>query len=395
LAAVASAIPDAPFRQDWPWVEPDDLVGIEFASTADWQAPVRPAPDAAQRVRTAFLARVAGCMLGKPLELGLGRAELEAGLRASGSWPLDDYVPEAALDAFPERQGQWRELVRERITHVAPDDDLNYTVLAMLALEEHGRDFTHHDLAALWRLHLPVAATFGPERARLATLALAGTLEQIGLADVTVPMPLPGGDLCGALIRADAYGYACPGDPATAARLAHRDATMTHHRTGVYGAMWVAASIAEVLAGASPVEAAASALGYVPVRSRFHAAVSHALAVVADAADWSNANDAVVARYPEFGHCRILQEVGTLVVTYRFARDVGDGICLQVMQGNDTDSFGATAGSVLGATFGPEGLDDRWLAPFRDTIHVALALFEPPGLRDLADRMAGLVARAG
>jgi len=389
---VATAITDSPVRADWPWVEPDDLAGIESASTGDWAARARPVSDPPDRVRTAFLARVAGCMLGKPLELGLGRAELEAGLRASGSWPLAGYVAEAALDAFAERQGQWRELVRERITHVAPDDDINYTVLAMLALEEHGQDFTHDDLGALWRLHLPIAATFGPERARLAALSLAGTVEQIGLDEATIAMPLPGGELCGALIRADAYGYACPGDPAAAARLAHRDATLTHHRTGVYGAMWVASTIAEVLAGTSPVEAAATALGFVPVGSRFHAATSHALDVVADAADWSSANDAVVARYPEFGHCRILQEVGTLVVTYRFAQNVGDGICLQVMQGNDTDSFGATAGSVLGAAFGPEGLDDRWLAPFRDTIHVALALFEPPGLHDLADRMARLAA---
>ncbi|HEX9766797.1 MAG TPA: ADP-ribosylglycohydrolase family protein, partial [Nitriliruptorales bacterium] len=270
------------------------------------------------------------------------------------------------------------------------------TLLAMLVLESHGRGFTHGDLAALWRLHLPVAATFGPERARLATEALASALTAAGVdaPGAVVPVPLPGGELCGALIRADAYGYACPGDPATAARLAHRDATLTHRRTGVYGSMWVAATIAEALAGRDALEAARSGLGFVPTRSRFHAAVAHALEVVERAPDWSAANDEVVARHPGHGHCRILQEVGTLVVTLRFARDVGHGICLQVMQGNDTDSFGATAGSVLGAAFGADGLPDRWIAPFRDTIHVALALFEPPGLADLAERVARLAAGA-
>ena len=42
-------------------------------------------------------------------------------------------------------------------------------------------------------------------------------------------------------------------------------------------------------------------------------------------------------------------------------------------QGNDTDSFGATAGSLLGAFFGPGYLEERWLRPFNDNIHTGLA----------------------
>ena len=38
---------------------------------------------------------------------------------------------------------------------------------------------------------------------------------------------------------------------------------------------------------------------------------------------------------------------GTLLSTLRFARGATDGIGMQVCQGNDTDSFGATAGTVV------------------------------------------------
>ena len=68
-------------------------------------------------------------------------------------------------------------------------------------------------------------------------------------------------------------------------------------------------------------------------------------------------------------------------------------------QGNDTDSFGATASSILGAYFGPEGLDERWLAPFNDDIHTALARFwgAPKGrtrsLSKVAKRMGELPKR--
>jgi hypothetical protein len=45
----------------------------------------------------------------------------------------------------------------------------------------------------------------------------------------------PWDEACGAAIRVDAYGYACPGMPALAAELAWRDSSFTHRRTGIYG----------------------------------------------------------------------------------------------------------------------------------------------------------------
>jgi hypothetical protein len=65
-------------------------------------------------------------------------------------------------------------------------------------------------------------------------------------------------------------------------------------------------------------------------------------------------------------------------------------------QGNDTDSFGATAGSILGAYFGPEGLEARWLAPFSDDLRTGLArLWGAPkrrtrSLEEVAQRMGKL-----
>jgi hypothetical protein len=72
---------------------------------------------------------------------------------------------------------------------------------------------------------------------------------------------------------------------------------------------------------------------------------------------------------------------------------VGDGICKQVSQGNDTDSYGATAGSLLGAFFGPGSLDDRWLAPFQDTIRTSIATQPEWSLATLARRMGELPQR--
>ena len=81
-----------------------------------------------------------------------------------------------------------------------------------------------------------------------------------------------------------------------------------------------------------------------------------------------------------------------LINTLKFAKNVGHGICIQVSQGADTDSFGATSGSILGAYFGPGYLDDKWIKPFNDDIHTGLAWFFERSVSKLAKRMSKLPA---
>jgi ADP-ribosylglycohydrolase len=394
VAALVAKVGDLPRREDWPWDEPDDLDAIRVASRAD-RARAEDASRASEaaRIETAFAARVAGCVLGKPFEMDLTLEELEVALGPVNEWPLRDYVTEAGARSLPGLIGQWGETVRERIRYVAPDDDINYTIIGMLLLERHGAEFTVEQLRDTWLLQLPVAATFGPERTMLARAAMEsldggdpGSL--VSWADVLNPRD----EWCGALIRVDAYGYACPGDPERATALAWRDASFTHRRTGVYAAMFVAAALALAPVRDDPLSLFDDALGFVPQRSRFAAAVTDALTEVGAAGDWLDGYRRVHERWPEHTHCRIYQEVATLVNTLRFASDAGDAICKQVSQGNDTDSYGATAGSLAGLLFGPGSLDERWIAPFGDDLRTALALFHERSLARVGQRLARLPA---
>jgi ADP-ribosylglycohydrolase len=158
--------------------------------------------------------------------------------------------------------------------------------------------------------------------------------------------------------------------------------------------MFVAAAIAAAFTARDPLAIFETALKFVPQKSRFHEIVADSLQEVRRAADWLDGYARVHNKYAEYSHCRVYQEVGTLINTVRFARDVGDGICMQVAQGNDTDCFGATVGSILGAYFGPGHLEPRWLEPFRDEIRCALAQFYERSLSKVAARMAGLPALA-
>lgn len=401
LLALARDITALPIDPAWPYDEPSDLDGIRSTWSATPDPPTTyDADDVRSRIETAFLARVAGCVLGKPFEFDPTLDELRAVLEPAGEWPLRDYVTEATNARLRAPQPQWPELVRERIRHVAEDDDINYTVLGMLLLEQHGPTFTAADVRRLWLRQLPVAATFGPERTQLLVAAMTTLLPDADATRDADPLAgdrwadvlNPADEHCGALIRADAYGYACPGRPTLAASLAWQDAVTTHRRTGLYACMYIAAAIADALVTHAddrlgPLRRATAVL---PQRSRLADIVRQSLAIVEAADDWLSAYEQVHGRFGDYTHCRVYQEIGTLAVTMRFADDVGHGIGLQVCQGNDTDSFGATAGSLLGALLGPTAFDRRWITPFGDRIHLALATFHEQSLSALAARMSRL-----
>ncbi|NLF29272.1 MAG: ADP-ribosylglycohydrolase family protein [Planctomycetes bacterium] len=396
LTALAARIGDLPMRDDWPCVEPvawqDVLAEMDPARAT---APIATLSDdeAAARVREGFLVSVCGCELGKPLEINATLEFLREKLSAVGEWPIADYVTERAMAACGRAHPSAAVTTRENLAYVVPDDDINYTLLGMLNLEQHGRNFTLRQLADLWLHQLSPGWTWGPERVVLLRMTAASMGWDSDDPASWAAWLNPRDEWCGAMIRADAYGFACVGDPASAAELAFRDASLTHRRTGVYGTMFAAAAIAAAACTDDPLEVFEIASQYVPQRSRFCRVVRTALDIVSGSTGFMEAYEKIHGLYGQYGHCRIFQESATLINTLRFAADSGDGICRQVMQGNDTDSYGCTAGSILGVFFGPGRLEPRWLAPFRDALRTSLAAFWETSLAATADRIARLPGR--
>ncbi len=273
---------------------------------------------------------------------------------------------------------------------------INYTILGMLNLEQHGLAFDKDQLRRLWLTHQSTAMTWGAERTIMVRSAIQHPVAEFAKGKdgpdyvEWTHVCNPSGEYCGALIRADAYGYAAPGNPALAAELAWRDASFTHRRTGVYGTMFVAAAIATAFVERNPLRIFETALQFVPQRSRFFQIVADSLARVRQASDWLDGYERIHGQYRQYSHCQVYPECGTLINTLRFATSIDDGFCKQVSQGNDTDSFGATSGSILGAYFGPGHLDPRWLAPFKDAIRTGLNFFYEGSLSALARRMSTL-----
>lgn len=382
--------------------EPTDLASVKAACEA-WPAPpASPAPpDGAgrdpygtglrERLEAAWLGRAAGCLLGKPVEK-MPLAGIREIARATGNWPLDTWFTQRGLPEETARRLPWNRRsaptsLAENIDGMPEDDDLNYPLLGLLLLQRHGPGFTTSDVARLWLDELPAGRTFTAER-----VAYRNLLDGLEPPE-TGRHHNPFREWIGALIRADAFGWTHPGDPGTAAELAWRDAVLSHTANGVYGEMFAAAVIAEAASGTAPdvLTCLRTGLRVVPPGSRLVRAVTFGIeTALAEPTGTAEGFESVVDRlHQEYGHhhwVHVLPNAALLAAALTHADgDFTGSICRAVSGGWDTDSVGATAGSIAGLLAGsPAALPARWTGPLKNRLATTVGGFDGTGFDALA-----------
>jgi ADP-ribosylglycohydrolase len=376
--------------------EPTSLPAIRAAAPA-WAAPpaglpeerMRPDPDTVpvsqDALHAAWLGRAAGCLLGKPVEK-LPLHAIRDLARATGNWPLTTWFTARGLPADLAAAHPWNRRsagnsLAENIDGMPEDDDLNHPLLGLLLLRRHSRDFTTADVARLWLDELPAGRTFTAERVAYRNL-LSGIEPPLTAAHRN-----PFREWIGAAIRADVHGWTNPGNPTAAAAQAYRDAALTHTANGVYGAMFTAAALAAAATGSVDVhEAIATGLTVVPPRSRFAAAVRFGVEAARTHTDFADAVDSVHRAYGAYHWVHVLPNAALLGAALTHADgDFTGSICRAVSGGLDTDSNGATAGSLAGLLAGhPEALPDHWTAPLKNRLSTSVAGFDGVSFDTLA-----------
>lgn len=344
------------------------------------------------RIRGAWAGRISGCLLGKPVEVlsfREGRPGLESYLREAGALPLRDYVP-LLEGTLVERLG--RDCCRGHISRAEPDDDINYTVLALLLLEDRGADLRTEDVARAWLRLLPAGTTWTAERWAYRVLL-------DNMADEFVNGEAPGfnlarcadndySDWIGAQIRADLYGWVCPGRPELAAELASRDASLSHRGEALNSASFVAALAAAIPASADLEDAIDTALSVVP-------GSSDAAIAVRFGRELASHDDAVDRLHAEYRDLPPVHAVNNLaLVVWALCSADGDfsaAVGNAVAAGWDTDCNGATVGGLFGLT--GNAIPECWTKPWQGRVGVNLAGYSEFSVDELVDRTVAVAER--
>ena len=337
------------------------------------------------RILGGWLGRSAGCLLGKPIEKTPRSGIIEL-LSSNGTWPITDYItglgiPDLLLQKYPWNKHNGNESLKEHIECMTEDDDMNYPMLNLSVLEQHKEKFITEHIIQTWMSMLPVLSTFTAER-----VAYVNRLAGIQVPETAI-IRNPYREWIGAQIRADLWGWTSPAQPSRAAEFAWRDARLSHIRNGMYGEIFFAAAIAVSFEHKNLETVVSKALSFVPPQSRFAEAIHFVLSLPVQKQSWDTTVDSLYQKFGMYHWVHTINNASLVVAALLSSKgDYETAICNVVMGGWDTDSNGATVGSIMGTILGANKLPSKWISPLQNKIRSSLKGFDNSLLSDLAKR---------
>lgn len=384
IMAAISQLKELPIDQRLAEREPDSLSGIRSLRPDGprrlWKNFQR--HKYMEKLEGALLARMAGCTLGAVVE-GWPIEKMQEWANFIGdAFPPVDYWSQAK-DPVHMRYGKSPNCAytRDNMCGVPVDDDITYTLLGLLIVEEYGKDFTTEDVAKAWMKYLPMACT----AEEIALENVKKGVSPYSAADYNNPYC----QWIGADIRSDPWAYMAPGYPEKAAEMAYRDAYLSHRRNGIYGAMFFSAAQAAAFEVDNAVDAIKIGLTEIPADCLLARAVRWALDEAKNIRDYRDARQAVDERFKGMSGVHTINNAClTIFGLIIGGTDVTKVLSQTVAMGLDNDCTAATAGSIVGAIVGKNGIPEHWYEPFKNTIYTYMNGAEAFRIDDVINRFA-------
>lgn len=364
-------------------MEPNDLSTIRSLRENGARRLWRHLPDETllkNKVSGALWGRIIGCILGSPVELK-SIQDMQDWCRQIGQeFPPVDFWNDVQEPEKKNFYGAYRkEYIKSNMTRVPVDDDIIYTQLALLILERYGTAFTTSDVGEAWENHLPFACT--AEEVALNNLKKGLPIDDVGDTDN------PYQEWIGAAIRSDGFAYAAPGYPEKAAEMAYHDAYLSHRKNGIYGEMFLAAAQSAAFAVDDPIEAVKIGLTEIPKECALHEDIAWALQVGKSVCGYSEARRLVDERFGDMNPVHTNNNLCLIVFGLFLAQgDIVKGLSEIVAMGLDNDCTAASAGSILGAVLGKDGIPTYLYERFHNTVDTYLMNTEEFHVDDMCDR---------
>ena len=393
VMALVDALEALPEPENPEFIEPDDLEGIYAARVGEIPQTPYDKVALADRIHGAWIGRITGCLLGKPVE-NRSREYIRKIAEADGNYPITRYlhgqVPHDPADSFFDDPNFINNCFIEKVNGFSPsDDDTNYTTLALSIIEQYGRDFTSDDVVDGWLRNFPAYCLCTAEQA-----AFRNFLCHI-LPPRSGTYRNPYREWIGGQIRADLFGYICPGDPKTAADYAFRDARCTHAKNGIYGAMFIAGMISESAVSNDLRHVIETGLLCIPAKCRLRRDIDRVFALYESGIEFMDAVEEIHKQYPQNDlHNAVHTIPNAMIVAASLLWGEGDyakTVGYSVMAAMDTDCNGATVGSVIGMMTGASNIPSHFTDPICNTLCTDIVGNARVNITDMAERTLRLI----
>lgn len=385
------ALRERGIRPGYPFEEPNDFESI-IADAAD-VPDLGPLSDEeyAERIKGAWYGRIGGVVLGKPLEMRVDRKFIKTYLESLDAYPLNDWVPHHSPKL--DKTLRCKPSTLDNIEYAEADDDIHYTILGLMLIEERGFDFSKLDVANHHLRNIPYHWLFSCTRQSYYHMVNLRDDRPAGEQIDEFPTKLnPWREGINTAIRADFWGYIAPTDPRRAARIAYREVTLNAVKNGIYSSMFVAGALSAALSAHPTVDTILQGgLSVIPRRSRLARIAREVREWYDEDGDWVSVCDRIYEKYGHLPFLHALHNMAFVVLALiHGGLDYSKTITTAVMCGMDTDCTSGTAASIVGAAVGYEGLDKRWIEPFNDHVKTAVAGFGQGSISGLVKRNVDL-----
>ena len=332
--------------------------------------------DYTERVYAGVLGKMIGVYIGRPFE----------------GWTYERIMAEL---------GEINYYVNERMPHKPPlvvtDDDLAGTFTFLRALPDYANspDLSPVQIGQTWLNYIIEKRTIlwwggmGNSTEHTAYLRLKNGIPAPRSGSIELNGKVVAEQI-GAQIFIDGWAMAAPGDPALAADLARRAASVSHDGEAIYGAQVLAAMEAQAFVEPNIDELIDTGLSFIPQDSVIARMIADIRQWRAQEPDWRKAFGRLAAGYGYDvygGNCHMVPNHGLIILSLLYGDDDFQKTMMIVNTcGWDTDCNAGNAGCLMGIKNGLAGLDagPDWRGPVADRLYLATA----DGGRAITDAVA-------
>ena len=320
---------------------------------------------------TDYLERVYAGVLGKVIGVYLGR-------------PFEGWT----YDKIMERLGEITYYVHERrnVPLIVTDDDISGTFTFLRALPDYGnrRDLTPAQIGQTWLNYIIERRTIlwwgglGNSTEHTAYLRLKHGMVAPASGSIATNGKVVAEQI-GAQIFIDGWAMVAPGDPALAADLARRAASVSHDGEAIYGAQVLAAMEAQAFVERDIDKLIDCAVGFIPKDSVIYRMIGDIRNWHAQEPDWRKTREQIAAHYgydKYGGNCHMVPNHGLIIHALLHGDDdFQKSLMIVNTCGWDTDCNSGNVGCLLGIKNGLAGLETGpdWRGPVADRLYLPTA----------------------